>query len=283
MSISTSVVAPRGPAPLSAPARGLRDGVTMLRRDVRHSLRFPMMTVSGMLVPVLLLLLFAGVFGHALRGTLGALSAGGRVSYIDYLTPGILVMTAGFAAEATAVNVCTDMSEGIVARFRTMPISRLAVLTGQVAGSVIRTMISAAVVVGVAVAMGFRSSASPVEWLAAAGIFALLTLALTWLTVAFGLLAKTPAGANSLSLLPAILPFVSSAFIPATAMTGGVRWFATNEPFTPVIDTLRGLLAGTGIGDRAGLAVAWCVGLSLAGYLWARVLYNRRPPAPRVA
>jgi ABC-2 type transport system permease protein len=285
MSISTfaPVVAPRGPAPLSAPARGLRDAVTMLRRDIRHSLRFPMMTVSGMLVPVLLLLLFAGVFGHALRGTLGALSAGGRVSYIDYLTPGILVMTAGFAAEATAVNVCMDMSEGIVARFRTMPISRLAVLTGQVAGSVIRTMISAAVVVGVAVAMGFRSSASPVEWLAAAGIFALLTLALTWLTVAFGLLAKTPAGANSLSLLPAILPFVSSAFIPATAMTGGVRWFATNEPFTPVIDTLRGLLAGTGIGDRAGLAVAWCVGLSLAGYLWARVLYNRRPPAPRVA
>ena len=285
MSISTSapVVAPRGPAALSAPARGLRDAVTMLRRDVRHSLRFPMMTASGMLVPVLLLLLFAGVFGHALRGTLGALSAGGRVSYIDYLTPGILVMTAGFAAEATAVSVCTDMSEGIVARFRTMPISRLAVLTGQVAGSVIRTMISAVVVVGVAVAMGFRSSASPVEWLAAAGIFALLTLALTWLTVAFGLLAKTPAGANSLSLLPAILPFVSSAFIPATAMTGGVRWFASNEPFTPVIDTLRGLLAGTGIGDRAGLAVAWCVGLSLAGYLWARVLYNRRPPAPRVA
>ena len=285
MSISTSApaVVPRGPAPLGAPARGLRDAVTMLRRDIRHSLRFPMMTVSGMLVPVLLLLLFAGVFGHALRGTLGALSAGGWVSYIDYLTPGILVMTAGFAAEATAVSVCMDMSEGIVARFRTMPISRLAVLTGQVAGSVIRTMISAAVVVGVAVAMGFRSSASPVEWLAAAGIFALLTLALTWLTVAFGLLAKTPAGANSLSLLPAILPFVSSAFIPATAMTGGVRWFATNEPFTPVIDTLRGLLAGTGIGDRAGLAVAWCVGLSLAGYLWARVLYNRRPPAPRVA
>ena len=189
----------------------------MLRRDIRHSLRFPMMTARGMLVPVLLLLLFVGrVRARAAGHGLGALSAGGRVSYIDYLTPGILVMTAGFAAEATAVNVCTDMNEGIIARFRTMAISRTSVLTGQVAGSLIRTMISAAVVVGVALALGFRPSASPAEWLAAAGIFALLTLALTWLTVAFGLLAKTPAGANSLSLLPAFLPFVSSAFIPAS-------------------------------------------------------------------
>jgi ABC-2 type transport system permease protein len=269
--MSTSTLSPRGPATLA-----LRDSVTMLRRDVRHSLRFPMMTVSGMLVPILLLLLFAGVFGHALGGTLGALPAHG-VSYIDFLTPGILVLTAGFAAEATAVNVCTDMSEGIIMRFRTMAISRISVLNGQVTGSMIRTMISAVVVVAVAVGLGFRSSASPLEWVAAAGIFALLTLALTWLTVSFGLLAKTPAGANSLALLPAILPFVSSAFIPATAMSGGVRWFATNEPFTPVINSLRGLLTGAGIGDQAILAVAWCAGLSLAGYLWARALYNRGP------
>ena len=253
-----------------------RDSATMLRRDILHALRFPMMTISGLLLPVLLLLLFAGVFGHALAATLGA--APGGTSYTDYLAPGILVMTAGFAAEATAVNVCTDAGEGIIARFRTMAISRASVLTGQVAGSTIRTMISAVLVVGFALALGFRPTASPVEWIAAAGVFAMLAVALTWLTVSFGLLAKTPGGANSLALLPAFLPFVSSAFIPTGSMPAGVRWFAENEPFTPVINTLRGLLTSTPIGHDAVLAVLWCAVLTLAGYLWARRLYNR-PPA----
>jgi len=253
-----------------------RDSATMLRRDVRHALRFPTMTISGMSVPVLFLLLFAGVFGHAL--TAGLAVAPGT-SYIGYLAPGILVMTAGFAAEGTAISVCTDASEGIFTRFRTMAISRSSVLTGQVAGSMIRSLITAAAVVGVAVGLGFRPTAGPVEWIAAAGVFAMLALALTWLTVAFGLLAKTPAGANSLALLPAILPFVSSAFIPTGSMSAGVRWFAQNEPFTPVIDTMRGLLTGTGIGNSAILAVAWCAGLTLVGYFWARALYNRRPAA----
>ncbi|HEY2693442.1 MAG TPA: ABC transporter permease [Streptosporangiaceae bacterium] len=253
-----------------------RDSATMLRRDVLHALRFPMMTISGMLLPVLLLLLFASVFGHALAASLGA--APGGTTYIDYLAPGILVMTAGFAAEATAVNVNTDAGEGIIARFRTMAISRASVLTGQVAGSTIRTVISAVLVVGIALLLGFRPTASPVEWIAAAGVFAMLTVALTWLTVSFGLLAKTPGGANSLALLPAFLPFVSSAFIPTGSMPAGVRWFAENEPFTPVINTLRGLLTGTPIGHDAVLAVLWCAVLTLAGYLWARRLYNR-PPA----
>jgi ABC-2 type transport system permease protein len=261
---------------MSSLSYAVRDSATMLRRDVRHSLRYPMMTISGMLVPIVLLLLFAGVFGHALRAALGAPPAGGT-SYIDYLAPGILVMTAGFAAEATAVNVCTDMNEGIISRFRTMAISRASVLTGQVAGSLIRTMISAALVIAVALLLSFRPSAGPIEWIAATGVFAILTLALTWLTVAFGLLAKTPAGANSLSLIPAFLPFISSAFIPVGSMSGGVRWFAANEPFTSVINTLRGLLTGTGIGSNAILAIAWCAGMTLAGYLRARALYVRRP------
>ena len=253
-----------------------RDSATMLRRDVRHALRFPMMTISGMSVPVLFLLLFAGVFGHALSA--GLRSSPGT-SYIDYLAPGILVMTAGFAAEGTAISVSTDASEGIFSRFRTMAISRSSVLTGQVAGSMIRSLITAAAVVGVALLLGFRPTASPIEWIAAAGVFAMLALALTWLTVAFGLLAKTPAGANSLSLLPAVLPFVSSAFIPTGSMSGGVRWFARSDPFTPIIDTMRGLLTGTGIGNSAILAIAWCAGLTLVGYFWARALYNRRPAA----
>jgi ABC-2 type transport system permease protein len=261
---------------MSTLALAARDSATMLRRDVRHALRFPMMTISGMSVPVLFLLLFAGVFGHALSAGLG--SAPGT-SYIDYLAPGILVMTAGFAAEGTAISVCTDASEGIFSRFRTMAISRSSVLTGQVAGSMIRSLITAAAVVGVAVLLGFRPTAGPVEWIAAAGVFAMLALVLTWLTVAFGLLAKTPAGANSLSLLPAVLPFVSSAFIPTGSMSAHLRWFAQNEPFTPIIDTMRGLMTGTGIGNSAILAIAWCAGLTLVGHFWARALYNRRPAA----
>ncbi len=259
----------------------LRDCATMLRRDIRHALRFPMMTASGILVPVIFMLLFAGVFGRTLSAGLRV----GPASYIDYLAPGILVMTAGFAAEATAVNVCMDFRLGIIDRFRTMAIARTSVLIGQVAGSLIRTMLTAVLVVAVAVALGFRSAAGPVAWIAAAGMFAALAFALIWLTVAFGLFAKTPGGANSLSLIPAILPFVSSAFVPTGAMPAGVRWFAQNEPFTPVIGTLRGLLTGGAIGTSAVYAVAWCAGISLAGYLWAQALYNRGPAgdAPAVA
>jgi ABC-2 type transport system permease protein len=247
----------------------------MLRRDVRHSLRFPMMSVSGILMPIGMLLLFVGVFGRTLRGGLGGVAGGG---YIEFLTPGILLMAAGAAAAATAVNVNTDMHEGgIVPRFRTMAIARASVLTGQVLGAVSRTMISAVLVVAVAVGLGFRSSANPVEWLATTGLFALLTMALTWLAVAFGLKAKTPAGANSLSLILQFLPFLSSAFVPTSAMPAGVRIFAENEPYTPIIDTFRGLMMGGKIGHNGVLAMAWCVGLAIAGYLWSRALYDRGP------
>jgi ABC-2 type transport system permease protein len=261
---------------MSAVSYAMRDSTTMLRRDFRHSLRFPAMTIGGMAVPIVFLLLFVGVFGDTLRAGIAATSNGAG-SYINYLTPGIIVMTAGAAAAATAVNVCTDMNEGIIARFRTMAITRTAVLTGQVLGSLIRTLVSAALVVGVAVALGFRPTATPIEWVAAAGLFAMLTVALTWLTVAFGLVAKTPAGANSLSLVPEFLPFISSAFVPAASMPTGVRWFAVHQPFTPIIDTLRGLLTGTPIGDNAAIAVAWCVAIALVGFLWARSRYDHLP------
>jgi ABC-2 type transport system permease protein len=251
-----------------------RDSVTMLRRDLRHALRFPLMSLSSVGMPVIFLLLFAGVFGHALHAGLGAAVPHG-VGYIDYLIPGIIVMTACATAETTAVNVSTDMTEGIIDRFRTMAITRTSVLTGQVLGGVIRTMVSGALVVAVALALGFKPTASVMEWVAATAVFALLAVAVTWLTIAFGLLAKTPAGANSLSLLIVVLPFISSAFVPTATMPAGVAWFARNQPFTPVIQTLRGLLTGTPIGTDAALAAAWCAGLSLLGYLWARRLYNR--------
>ncbi|HEY2666553.1 MAG TPA: ABC transporter permease [Actinomycetota bacterium] len=261
---------------MSTLSYAVRDSTTMLRRNVRHSLRYPAMTVSGMVVPIFFLVMFVGVFGNTIRAGLTGASIPGR-HYVDYLAPGIFLMTAGAGAEATALGICTDMKEGIIARFRTMAITRTSVLTGQVAGAFIRTMISGTLVVAVGLAVGFRPTATPVEWLAAAGMFAGLTLALTWLAVAFGLFAKTPEGANSLALIMVVLPFVSSAFVPTGSMPAGVRWFAHNQPFTPVTDTLRGLLTGTPIGHSAILAAAWCAGIAALGYLWARRRYDRNP------
>jgi ABC-2 type transport system permease protein len=245
----------------------------MLRRDVRHSLRNLSMTLSGLLVPIIMLVLFVYVFGGAIGAGLGSVAHGG--AYIDYIAPGIIILTVGSGGATTALNLCTDMNEGIIARFRTMAIFRASVLTGQVLGSLIRTMISVGLVLGVALLMGFRPTANPVAWIAALGLIALFTFALTWMSVAFGLVGKTPAGANSLSLIFQLLSFTSSAFVRPDSMSGGVRWFAEYQPFTPVIDTLRGLLLGTPIGNSAVLAVAWCAGLTLIGYLWARAVYNR--------
>jgi ABC-2 type transport system permease protein len=256
----------------------VRDSATMFRRDIRRALRFPLMTLSSVGMPVFFLLLFVGVFGNTLRGGLGsATPAGGP--YIDYLTPGILLMTICAGAEVTAVNVSMDMTEGIIARFRTMSIARTSVLTGQVLGSLARTLISGVLVVGAAFAFGFRPMASALDWVAITGMFALVTVALTWLAVAFGLVAKTPAGANSMSLLLVVLPFASSAFVPTASMPAGVRWFADNQPFTPIIETLRGLLSGSPIGHSAILAVGWCVVIAALGNLWARSRYNRSPSA----
>jgi ABC-2 type transport system permease protein len=262
---------------MSAMPYAMRDSATMLRRDLRHAMRFPMMSVSGVMVPVFFLLMFVGVLGNTLRAGLGAAAPPGG-NYVDYLVPGVILMTACSSAEVTAVLVSTDMTEGIIARFRTMAIARTSVLTGQVLGSLIRTVVSGVLVVAVAVGLGFRSSANPAEWLAALAVFALLTFSLTWLTVAFGLLAKTPAGANSLSLILVVLPFASSAFVPTASMPAGVRWFSENQPFTPIIQTLRGLLTGTHIGPDAAIAVAWCAGIAAVGYLWSRALYNRTRP-----
>jgi ABC-2 type transport system permease protein len=253
----------------------LRDSTTMLRRDVRHSLRRISMTLSGMGTPTIMLLLFNYVFGGAIGASLGSGARGG--AYIDYLAPGIIIMTVGSGCATTAINLCMDMSEGIITRFRTMAIARASVLIGQVLGSLIRTMLSVVLVIGVALLMGFRPTANPVAWLAALGVIALFTLAVTWMGVVFGLVGKTPAGANSLSLIFLLLAFTSSAFVSTDSMPAGVRWFAEYQPFTPIIDTVRGLLMGTPIGSSAVLAIAWCVGLTLVGYLWARAIYNRDP------
>lgn len=261
---------------MTAPTLALSHSVTMLRRDLRHALRFPMLVMSGLLVPVLMLLLFDGVFGHTLQAGLGSPLHG---SYIDFVLPGVLVMAAAGVAEATALSVNMDMGAGIITRFRTMAIWRPSVLVGPVGGSVVRTVLTAAVVCAVGIGLGFGTTATPLEWLAAVGLIALLGLALSWLTTAFGLLAKTPAGANSLSLIPLFLPFISSAFVPTASMPAGVRAFAEYQPFTPIIDTLRGLLLGGPIGNNAVQAVIWCAAIAAIGFWWSTRLYERGPAA----
>ncbi len=249
----------------------VRDSATMTRRSLRHVLRYPVTLVVAVAVPVLLLLLFVGVFG-ALKAGLGT---GPHVSYIDYVLSGIIVMTVAYGSSVTTQSVNRDSTEGIIGRFRTMAISPASVLNGHVATALARTLVSVAAVIGVAIGLGFRPTADPGRWLAAAGVIVLLVLALSWLAVAVGLAAKTVEGTTGFILIVQLLPFISSAFVPPSQMSGPVRWFAAHQPFTPVIDTLRGLLTGTPDGGSALAAVAWCVGLALAGYLWARVLFRR--------
>lgn len=215
------------------------------------------------------------MFGSALGARLGGAAHGG--DYIDYLVPGIVIMSVGYGATTTALAVNKDMTEGIIARFRTMAISRTSILVGHVVAAMTRTMVSVGVVIGVALLMGFRPAADLVGWIAAIAVLLLLVLALTWLAVAIGLAARNAEGVSLFTLLVQVLPFTSSAFVPPDSMSGVVRWFAENEPFTPVIDTLRGLLLGTPVGGSAVVAVGWCVGIAVVGYLWARTLFKRDP------
>ncbi|WP_369167441.1 ABC transporter permease [Streptomyces sp. R28] len=252
----------------------LRDSLTMLRRNLLHARRYPSMTLQVALIPVFLLLLFVYVFGSALGTGIG--QGGDRTAYLAYLVPGILLMTAGVGAVPTAVAVCTDMTEGIVARFRTMAISRASILVGHVVGSVIQTAITLVLLMAVALAIGFRPDASAVEWLAACGLLVLFVLALTWFSVALGLISKTPEGASNAPLpISFLLPFVSSTFVPVDSMPSGIRWFAEYQPFTTVIETVRGLLTGAGIGHNGWMAVAWCVAIAVLGFLWSLRLFDR--------
>jgi ABC-2 type transport system permease protein len=261
---------------MSTLSYAVADSATMLRRQLRHMLRYASMTLMLIGMPIVFLLLFVYVFGGTLGAGLGGPS-GGRAEYVEYVTPGILLMAVATGATGTAISVAMDMTEGIVARFRTMAIFRPSVLTGHVLGSMLQTMLSLAVVLVVAVLIGFRPNATPVEWVAAAGILAAITFAVTWLSVAFGLVTKTVEAASNLPTPLVFLPFLGSGFVPTDSMPAGLRWFAEYQPFTPVIEAVRGLLLGTAIGGSAVIAVAWCAGITLVGYLWARRLYSRDP------
>ncbi|GAA2453463.1 ABC transporter permease [Actinomadura vinacea] len=266
---------------MTALSHTLTDSATMLRRNLRHMQRYPSLTLMLLGMPVVFLLLFVYVFGGTMGAGMGGPSGGGRSEYIDYVAPGIILMTIAAFAQGTAVSVAMDMTEGIVARFRTMAIARASVLTGHVIGAMLQTVLGLAVVLGVAVLIGYRPDASPVEWLAAAGVLMLFAFALTWLTVALGLAADSVETASNTPMPLMLLPFLSSGFVPTDSMPTGLRWFAEYQPFTPLIETVRGLLMGTPIGGSAAQTVAWCTGLTLVAYLWARKLYNRDPSASR--
>jgi ABC-2 type transport system permease protein len=234
------------------------------------------MTLVIVGLPIIFLLLFVYVFGGTLGAGLGGAS-GGRAEYINYVTPGIILLTVSGAATSTAVSVAMDMTEGIVARFRTMAIFRPSILTGHVLSSMIGTLLGMTVVIGVALLIGFRPTATPVEWLAAAGILALLVFAITWLAVALGLLAKNPEGASNFPMPLTLLPFLGSGFVPTDSMPTWLRWFAEYQPFTPVMETLRGLLLGTEIGNSAVISIAWYTGITVVCFFWAKSLFNREP------
>ncbi len=252
------------------------DSVTMLRRSLRRMRRYPSLTLFIAGIPVVLLLLFVYVFGGMLGEGL-RVRGGGRDAYVAYVVPGILLMTVAGAAQGTAISVAMDMTQGIIARFRTMAIARASVLAGHVVGSVVQTMLAVTVVAVVAVAIGFRPTTGPAAWAAAAGLLVLTAFAIGWLSVALGLVTDSVETASNLPMFLTLLLFLSPAFVPAASMPEPLRSFAEVQPFTPILETLRGLLLGTRIGDSGLLAVGWCIVISAAGLGWARRLYERVP------
>ncbi|MHC5256698.1 ABC transporter permease [Streptomyces sp. UC4497] len=255
----------------------VRDSSTMLRRNLLHARRYPSLTLNILLTPIVLLLLFVYVFGDVMSAGIGGGPAD-RSAYIGYLVPGILLMTIGATPAGTAISVTMDMTEGIMARFRTMAIHRGSVLIGHVVGSVLQAVAGVLVVGAVALAIGFRSTdATVLEWLAAFGLTVLVAVALSWVAVGMGLASPNAEAASNNAMPLIILPFISSAFVPIDAMPGWFQPVAEYQPFTPLIETLRGLLLGTEIGHNGWLAVAWCLGLTALGFFWSRALFNRDP------
>ncbi|WP_217246269.1 ABC transporter permease [Streptomyces sp. AC602_WCS936] len=256
-------------------ALAARDSSTMLRRNLLHARRYPSLTLNLLLTPVMLLLLFVYVFGDAMSAGIGG---GDRSDYIAYIVPGLLLMTIGSTTIGTAVSVSNDMTEGIIARFRTMAIHRGSVLVGHVIGSVVQSILSVVLVGAVGVAIGFRSAdATALEWLAALGLLVLFTLALTWIAVGMGLVSPNAEAASNNAMPLIFLPLISSAFVPIDSMPGWFQPIAEYQPFTPAIETLRGLLLGTEIGHNGWLALAWSLALTALGYFWATAKFNNDP------
>jgi ABC-2 type transport system permease protein len=246
----------------------LRDTNALLGRSLRHILRSPDTIITTAVTPIVMLLMFVYVFGAAID------TGGGK--YVNYLLPGILLITVVSGVAYTALRLFTDISGGIFERFQSMPIARSTVLWGHVLSSLIANLISLVLVVLVALAIGFRSGAGIVAWLGVLGIIVLFTLALTWLAVIAGLAAKSPDGAGAFAYPLLFLPFVSSAFVPTTGMPGPVEWFAEHQPVTSIVNTLRNLYADRPLGNDLWTALAWCVGLLVVAWALAMRTYHRK-------
>ncbi len=258
-------------------SRVVADAITMLRRNLLHMMRYPGLSVFTILGPVVILFLFVFVFGGTLgAGLPGVDPAAGREAYLAYVLPGILLITIAGTAGGTATTVSMDMTEGITARFRTMAISRAAVLAGHVIGNAIQAIIAVALVLLVGLLIGFRPSAGPLEWLSILGLIALIAYATSWVGVAMGIQAKSVETASNLPAMLFLLPMLGSGFVPTGSMPTWLQGFADYQPFTPFIETIRGLLLGTPLGLNPVLAIGWCVVLIVAGYVWSMAIYERK-------
>jgi ABC-2 type transport system permease protein len=244
------------------------DTVALTGRSLRHISRSPDTIITTTIMPIAFMLMFVYVFGGSIDT--------GSVAYVNYLLPGILLITIGSSIAYTAFRLFMDMQSGIVERFQSMPIARSAVLWAHVLTSLVATLISVVVVVMVALLMGFRSGAGLPAWLAVAGILILFTLALTWFAVIAGLLAKTVDGASAFSYPIIFLPFVSSAFVLTATMPGPVRAFAENQPVTPIVNAIRDLYSQQQVSTDIWVALAWCVGTLVVAYALAMVTYRRK-------
>jgi ABC-2 type transport system permease protein len=259
------------------PSHALSDAVTMLRRNLLHIIRYPGLSIFTIGGPVVILLLIVFVFGGTLgAGLPGVDPAGGRDAYLAYVMPGILLITISGTVSGVAITVAMDMTEGITARFRTMAISRGAVLAGHVLGNTIQAVIAVALVLGVGLLVGFRPTAGPIEWIAAAGLVVLIAFALSWIGVGMGMQSKTVETASNLPIILSVLPLLGSGFVPTASMPGWLQWFAQYQPFTPFIETVRGLLLGTPLGWNPVLAIGWSIVIALGGYIWSMAIYNRK-------
>ncbi|WP_158843436.1 ABC transporter permease [Saccharothrix deserti] len=245
----------------------ISDSMTMIGRSIRLGRRKVDTLIMSVVLPLLMMTLFVYVFG-------GAIDTG--TEYINYVVPGIILLCTGYGAASTAMSVADDMNSGMIDRLRSMPIRSFAVLTGHVTASVVRNALSTTIVVGAAIAMGFRPSASLVEGVAAAGLLLLYVLALSWLAAGLGAIARSVESASALSFFMLFMPYLSSAFVPPDTMPSFLRGISRHQPITPVIETVRGLLTGTPIVDQGWIALAWSVGLLIASFVLATALYRRR-------
>lgn len=245
----------------------LRNASVMIGRCLRLSRRDIDTMMTSIMLPVILMLLFVYLFG-------GAIQTGTK--YVTYVVPGVLLLCAGFGASLTATSVARDMTNGIIDRFRSMDIGGAALLAGHVTASALRNLVSSALVVAVAILIGFRPEAAPLEWLAAVALLVLFIVAISWFSAAIGLLARSPEAASGFSFLVMFLPYASSAFVPVRTMPAWIQPFARHQPVTPVIETLRGLLLETPIGNNGWLAVVWCLGILLLSIAMSTVLFQLR-------